>query len=147
VIGNGKAAEAGFVCERASDEAFAGTGGSGDDDVVVLTHPLAGGQAEHELAIKAASGAEVDVFHGSGLAKPGTFEAGAQPLVVAHGLFAVDEEAETFLKGESGGRRGGELLPQGGSHAVEPEGFELREGGMVQHEGLSAACRESAQGV
>ena len=64
VVLNGEAFAAGFVAERAGEVGFAGTGGSGEDDVVVLAYPVAGDQGKHEAFVEAAWGAVVDVLDG-----------------------------------------------------------------------------------
>jgi len=55
-----------FVAERAGEIAFAGTGGSGDDAVVVLADPISAGQGEHQRFVEPARMAVIDVFDGGG---------------------------------------------------------------------------------
>ena len=82
--------------------------------------------------------AEVDVFDaGVGMAQLRAAQSVGHAPVVAHGGFAVDEQAETLLEREcfAGGRL--ELLGQRGGHAKALELVEFVDDGMGQHgEGL-----------
>jgi hypothetical protein len=54
------AAAAGLMGERASDEALASAGGAGDEDLLVLLHPAAGGELTDNGFVQLAAGRIVD---------------------------------------------------------------------------------------
>ncbi len=62
VILDGESFSAGCVSEGAGEVGFADAGGSGDDGVVVLSNPVAGGEGEHETFIESSFCTVVDVF-------------------------------------------------------------------------------------
>lgn len=135
VVLNGESFTAGFVSERAGEVGFAGAGGSGDDAVVALTNPLAGGQREHEGFVEAAPGSIVDVFAGDVQAQPCTAQAGVEPSVVAEGVFLVDDKSEAFVEDEFviGGVLA--LFAIRAFHGGKEQFAEFFEGGVGQHEG------------
>ena len=82
--------------------------------------------------------AEVDVLDASvGMAQLRAAQSIGHASVVAHGEFAVDEQAEAFVERERVTGGGLELLGQRRGHAETLELMELVDGGMGQHgEGL-----------
>lgn len=124
---------AGFVCECASEVAFAGSGGSGEDAVVVLMYPAASGEFEHEGFVESAGVAVVDVFDAGVEPELGAFEPGVEAAVVLFEGFAFDEHGEALVETESVVLVGFELFVVGPEHPVEFEGLQLVEGGVGKH--------------
>jgi hypothetical protein len=98
----------------------------GDEHVVVLAHPGPLGEAEHDGALEASRGPEVDVLDCSRVAQLGRFQPGSEaPAVAGIGLL-VDQEAEPVGEGELVvGARCRQLLGQAGGHGVEPQGLQF----------------------
>ena len=68
--------------------------------MMMLTDPFAGRKLEEEGAVKAAVGAEVDVLDNGRLAQPGLTQAAGEPLVLAAGRLAIDEQPEPVFATE-----------------------------------------------
>ena len=68
---DGESFAAGFVPKRAGEVGLSRAGGSGDDDVLALAHPVAGGEGKHEAFIEPSFCAVVDVFEGGAEAELG----------------------------------------------------------------------------
>jgi hypothetical protein len=62
--------------------------------MMMVTDPFAARKLEEESAVEAAVGAEVDVLDDGRLAQPGLAQAAGEPLVLAAGRFAVNEQPE-----------------------------------------------------
>jgi len=54
----------GLVSERAGDEAFANTGGSGDKDVLSLVNPLTACQSQEDIFIESSALSKINLFNG-----------------------------------------------------------------------------------
>ena len=135
VVAGGDAVAAGLVAEGAGEVGLAGSGGAGDEDGLAVPDPLSGGEAEHEGAVEAAGGLEVEVFDGGVEVQPSV---ALEPLVAALlpvGLLAFEQERETVLEGEFGDVGHGGLLLERPCHAGEPEFVEQVESGLAKHDG------------
>ena len=122
-----------LVGQGAGEIALAGTGRSGDDEVVALAQPVAAGQRKHERLIEAAGVAVVDVFDGGGLAQAGALKPGLQAAVLAFGVLAVHEHAEAFVKGERVAVGQAHLFDEGLLHTDEIKFPQFVQGGMNKH--------------
>ena len=124
---------AGLVGQGAGDEGLAHARGAGDQDVSVMTDPVAGGKPREHVAVDAARCPEVDVLDAGRQLEPGGPEVSLHPGVLLPVPLAIDEQAEAL--GEAQGIAGGalELLPEGVGHAVEFQGVEFFEGLVVEH--------------
>ena len=71
--------------------------------MMMLADPLTARELEEESTIEAAVGAEIDVLNDGRLAQPGLAQAAGEPLVLAAGRFAVDEQPEPILAAEFAG--------------------------------------------
>src|SRR5437764_6868429 len=101
--------------------------------MMMLTDPFAGRKLEEEGAVKAAVGAEVDVLDNGRLAQPGLTQAAGEPLVLAAGRLAIDEQPEPILATEFAGIRGILQLEKGIGHGSEAERAQALDGRMDQH--------------
>ena len=98
-----KALAAGLVAECASQPRLADTGRADEAKMMMLADPLTARELEEESTVEAAVGAEVDVLDDGRLAQPGLAQAAGEPLVLAAGRFAVDEQPEPILAAEFAG--------------------------------------------
>ena len=87
----------------------------------MLVDPLAVGQLEDETAVQAARGGEVQIFYGRRQGQPRGLQAALQAIVVTVQALAVDQQAETVLKGQVGVLGVVELLFKGGTKSRQPE--------------------------
>ena len=104
----------------------------------MLAQPAPASEGEDEGLVESAGVAEVDVLDaGVGMAQLRAAQSIGHAPIVAHGGFAVDEQAETLLERECIAGGGLELLGQRGGHAKALELVEFVDDGMGQHgEGL-----------
>jgi hypothetical protein len=128
-----KALAAGLVAESASQPRLADAGRADQRQMMMLTDPLAGRKPEEEGAVEAAVGAEIDVLDDGRLAQPGLSQAAGEPLVLAAGRLAIDEQSEPILATEFAGIGGVVQLEKGISHGGEAERAQALDGGMDQH--------------
>ena len=90
----------GLVTESASQPRLADTGRADEAKMMMIADPLTARELEEESPVEAAVGAEVDVLDNGRLAQPGLAQAAGEPLVLAAGRFAVDEQPEPILAAE-----------------------------------------------
>ncbi len=67
MVEDGTIVAAGLVTQRAGDPALAGSGRSGDEEVVLAVDPVAIDQLGKERAVDAARGTQIDIFDDGGL--------------------------------------------------------------------------------
>ena len=80
-VGHLQAVHTCLVPESRGEPAFAGAGGTGDDDRETVPDVVAGGQIEHRLPVQAAGGVEDDLVDGCLVAEAGPLQ---EPCVAAH---------------------------------------------------------------
>ena len=102
MVEDGAVVAAGLVAERAGDPALADAGRAGDEQVLVPLDPVAGGELLEQRAVEAARRLQIDVLDDGVLAQAGEPQAGHEPLVVALGRLAVDQQGEALLEAERG---------------------------------------------
>jgi hypothetical protein len=71
--------------------------------MMMVADPLTGRELEKEGTVEASVGAEIDVLDDGRLAQPGLTQAAGEPLVLAAGRLAVDEQPEPILATEFAG--------------------------------------------
>jgi len=86
--------------EGAGEIGLADAGRSGDQAVLAVANPLAGGEREDERAVEAAGCAEVEILQGRLLTMARLAEAQSKLVVLPFGGFAVHQEAQPLLEGE-----------------------------------------------
>src|SRR5437870_1664071 len=128
-----KALAAGLVAESASQPRLADAGRAHQRQMMMLADPLAGCKLEEEGTVEAAVGAEIDVLDDGRLAQPGLTQAAGEPLVLAAGRLAIDQQPEPILATEFAGIGGVVQLEKGIGHGGEAEGAKALDGGMDQH--------------
>ena len=101
--------------------------------MMMVADPLAGRKLEKEGTVEAAVGAEIDVLDDGRLAQPGLTQAAGEPLVLAAGRLAIDEQPEPILATEFAGIGGVVQLKKGVGHGGEAERAQALDGGMDQH--------------
>jgi hypothetical protein len=99
----------------------------------MLADPLAGRKLEEEGTVEAAMGAEIDVLDDGRLAQPGLTQAAGEPLVLAAGRLAIDQQPEPILATEFAGIGGVVQLEKGIGHGGEAEGAQALDSRMDQH--------------
>src|SRR5438067_12598137 len=101
--------------------------------MMMVADPLAGRKLEKEGTVEAAVGAEIDVLDDGRLAQPGLAQAAGEPLVLATGRFAVNEQPEPILAAEFAGIGSVLQLDEGIGHGGEAERAQALDRGMDQH--------------
>ena len=79
---------------------LAGSGWTGDQQVVVGGDPTSLSQAEHDRAIQTSGRPEVETFDGRLLAQLGRLEPQRQPTAITGFGFAVDQQAESLVEAQ-----------------------------------------------
>jgi hypothetical protein len=128
-----KALAAGLVAESASQPRLANTGRADQRQMMMVADPLAGRKLEKEGTVEAAVGTEIDVLDDGRLAQPGLTQAAGEPLVLAAGRLAIDEQPEPILATEFAGIGGILQLEKGIGHGGEAERAQALDGRMDQH--------------
>jgi hypothetical protein len=85
------------VTERASNPAFTDAGGSDDKQVLMSVDPIAGNELLEQDLVEPAGRLHIDILNDGVLPQACEPQPSDQPLVVALGRFAIDEESETLL--------------------------------------------------
>ncbi len=101
--------------------------------MMMVADPLAGRKLEKEGTVEAAVGAEIDLLDDGRLAQPGLTQAAGEPLFLAAGRLAIDEQPEPILATEVAGIGGVVQLKKGIGHGGEAERAQALDGGMDQH--------------
>ena len=133
------------MAERAGKPTLADAGRADDEQVLVSLDPVAGDELVEQCLVEAARRLHVDILDDGVLAQAGEAQAADQPLVLALGGLAVDQQREPLLEGKRGDVGLSLLFLEGLRHAGEPERDEAVEGGMGQHR-LSPFFSGSSQG-
>src|SRR5438045_9461371 len=100
--------------------------------MMMLADPLTARELEEESPVETAVGAEVDVLDDGRLAQPGLAQTAGEPLVLAAGRLAVDEQPEPILAAEFAGIGSVLQLDEGIGHGGEAERAQARDRGMDQ---------------
>ena len=137
MIGDGEILAAGLLAKGAGEPALADTGRPGQQEPVVLSDPVAGGELEEERAVEAAIGPEIDILDLRVMAQPGSPGAGLEALQASQRRFAIEQDGKPLAVTESAGFRLGFEVLKALGHAVQAEFTELVEGGMGQHDLVS----------
>lgn len=127
------AVAAGFLRQGAGQPGLAGAGGTGDDAVAVVAHPVAGGQLGDQVAGQGAAGVPVYVFQGRALPQLGVAQAPLQGDILLVFPLAVDQHGQAFVEAQGRTVRSAALAAVGLGHAVEPEASELHLGLLGDH--------------
>jgi hypothetical protein len=125
----------GFVGQGTGQEGFTASGGAGNENIVVLIHPVAGTQLGDQGFVQAARVAEVDILQGRWLSQPGLTETGFQPAIFPVGHFPIYEQSQALLEAEGADLGEPLLIFEGPGHTGQPEGLEFFERRMSQHIG------------
>src|SRR3954464_7397252 len=75
----------------------------------------------------------LDILNGSLVPQAGVAEPGCQPLIVAVGPFAVEQQSQPFTTGETIGAVAGGDVGKSLGHAEEPHLVQPIEGWMSEH--------------
>ena len=120
--------------EGTGDEALAGAGGAGDEDLLVLVDPAAGGElADHGLVELAAGGVVDGLEAGLRQLELGFLEGAGQALVLPGEPLGVDEQPEPLIEAEGGELGVLLLLGPGLGQGRQLEGVQLVEGRGGEH--------------
>ena len=90
---------------------------AGDQDVMPLSYPLAGGETDHHRLVQSPGMPIVDIFDAGRLTQFRLPQAGGESTGVPFRKFTVDQKSEAFLKAERTNVSHLELLDQGVVHA------------------------------
>ena len=124
---------ASLVAERAGDPTLADTGWADDEQVLVSLDPLAGDELLEQRLVEAARRLHVDILDDGVLPQLGEAQAVHQPLVLALGRLAIDQQREALLEGECCDVGLPLLFVERLRHAGQPERDEAVQGWMCQH--------------
>ena len=111
-VERGQAFATGLMPQRTAEPGFSNARWAGDQDVVMLPHPLARGETGHQGLVQSAGMPIVDIFDAGRLTEFGLAQARGQPPGVSLCQLAVDQEPEAFLKAERRDVRHLELLDE-----------------------------------
>jgi len=136
----------GFVGQGTGQEGFTASGGAGNENIVVLIHPVAGTQLGDQGFVQAARVAEVDILQGRWLSQPGLTETGFQPAIFPVGHFPIYEQSQALLEAEGPDLGEPLLIFEGPGHTGQPEGLEFFERRMSQHIGPPSGSIETREG-
>lgn len=101
--------------------------------MMMLADPFTAREVEEESTVEAAVGAKIDVLDDGRLAQPGLAQTAGEPLVLAAGRFAVDEQPEPILAAEFAGIGSVVQLDKGIGHGGEAERSQALDRGVDQH--------------
>jgi hypothetical protein len=132
-IANRVAFTAGLMSQGTGQEGLPASRGAGDEDIVVLSDPVAGTQLGDQGFIQAAGMAEVDILQGRLLPQPGLMETGFHSAVLPFSHFPIDQQSQAFLEAEGVDLGESLLVFEGPGHTGQPQGLEFFERGMSQH--------------
>jgi hypothetical protein len=123
------------VGQCTGQEGFPASGGTSNEKIVVLIHPVAGSQLGDQGFVQAAGVAEVDILQSRGLPQAGLTETGFQSAIFPVGHFPIYEQSQAFLEAEGFDLGEPLLIFQSPGHTGQPQGLEFFEGWMCQHIG------------
>src|SRR5262245_17671836 len=127
-IAGAVAAATGLGGEGTGHEALAGAGGAGDEDLLVLVDPAAGGELADDGLVQLAAGWVVDGLDARvRQLELGFLQGPSQALVLPAEPLGVDEQAEPFIEAEGDEFGVLLLLGPGLGHARQLEGVQLVE--------------------
>jgi len=101
--------------------------------MMVPADPFTARELEEQSPVEPAVGAEIDVLDDGRLAQPGLAQTAGEPLVLAAGRLAVDEQPEPILAAEFAGIGSVLQLDEGIGHGGEAERAQALDRGMDQH--------------
>src|SRR5437867_13244450 len=126
--------------EGAGEVALPGAGHPGDQDIVVVVDPAAGGELAQDRLVEFAARGIVDVLDTRlAQAELRLAQRVGEATVLAGEPFGLDQEAEALVEGDRGERGILLLREPGGGEGVEPQGLELLERRFGEH-GASPLC-------
>jgi hypothetical protein len=128
---------AGLVAERTGNKTLADAGLADDQQVLMTSDPVAGGELGEQRLVEGARRFQIDILDDGRLAQPCKLEAGSPPLVLALDGFAVDHEAEPFFEVQRGEFVLSPLFFQRFGHASESERDQSFVGGVSFHSFLA----------
>ena len=91
---------AGRLGEGTPEVGLARTGGSGDENDLVLPDPVTAGETKYDGLVDASWGSEVDVLEGGTEAELGELQKSTESTVLSLGGLAFEEHGEPILEGE-----------------------------------------------
>src|SRR5258707_12852119 len=101
--------------------------------MMMFADPFTARELEEESPVETAVGAEVDVLDDGRLAQPGLAQAAGEPLVLAAGRFAIDEQPHPILAAGFAGIRSVLQLDKAIGHGGEAQRPQAPEGGGGTH--------------
>ena len=139
MVGDRAIVAARLVAERAGNPVLADTGRADDQQVLLAVDPVAGGQLVEQRAVEAARRPQIDVLDDGLLPQGGEPQAGDQPLVLALGRLAVEQQRQPLLEGQRRDVGLSALIIERLGHAGQPEGEQAFLGWMSKHRDLLRA--------
>jgi hypothetical protein len=121
------------VAKGAGNPTLADAGRADDEQVLVPCDPLAGDEVLEQRLVEPARRLHINILDDSVLPEACEPQAADQPLVLALGRFAVDEQSKPLLEGQRRNIGLSLLFVERLRHASEPERDEAAVGGMCQH--------------
>ena len=120
------------LSQRAGKPTFTDAGGSADDQVLAGLNPLPEAELLEQGTVEPAWAAVISVLDSGLMAQAGIPQAHGEAPVAAIAGFAVQEESKPLGVREILRLVGSNDLAEGLGHAVQAEGLELVEGGMIE---------------
>jgi hypothetical protein len=115
-----------------TDPALPSSRRPGHQEIVAAPNPVARTEGGHQGAIETAPGLEVDLLDAGLLAEASRVEQTLEAAIASGGDFAIDQQRQSFVRGEALEVGLFQLLGKGLGHARQAQGAEVVEGRLVE---------------
>ena len=95
-----EAIPAGFLSQGTGEEGFSHTRGTGDQNILMVSDPVTGGEIQEHRFFDAPGCFEVNIFDAGLEFKFGLFEKSFEASVFLPGPLTVNEDTQAFIEGE-----------------------------------------------
>jgi len=119
--------------EAAGEIGFSTSGWAQDQGIEVAGNPDTLGQFEDKMAVKPPTWGKVKVFNRSRLGEVGQLDSPLGAAIMATGAFPVDQQRQSFLKGQFGIFGVGKLLLEAVTEGRQAQLNEFVEQGLDKH--------------
>jgi hypothetical protein len=133
-----EALPAGFLSEGTGEKGFSDTRGTGDQKVLMVSDPVAGGKSEEDRFLDTPGCFEINVLDAGLEFKLGLLEKSFETSILSPGPLTVNQETKAFIEGEALEGRLLGLFFKSFSHAKKVHAIEFVKGLFVEHGEVSS---------
>jgi hypothetical protein len=137
-VSGSEAIAAGFLSQGTGQEGFSHTRGTGDQDILMVSDPVTGGEIQEHRFFDAPGCFEVDIFDAGLEFKLGLLEESFEASVFLPGPLTVNEDTKAVIEGEILEGRLLGLFFKGLGHAEKFHAIEFVKGLFIEH-GVSSS--------